>query len=222
MVAFTQPDAMQREARFGALLEDAGVCGEKADHRWMAGALAQVADVLDPDGGDVLTERLLAAAHLAGLNEPEAAKRVIAKYTLPEATVEAMRELLRAASLSPEGWRMIRLEVCRLSRARGVGKLRWEIDGEKLLAVSQVWHELGERMMFRRLVQAFFRWVAWRGGDVEVVIRRAPADAGPRWVSELRGALELECGPDRLRMTPLIAWEGGKIKAVRSGSRRGA
>lgn len=226
MVAFHSFDSLGRVERFKDLLGDAGVSGEEADHGWMAGMLAQVADVLDPSGEDVLTERLLAAAHLAGVNEGTPSARVTARFALKEGAVLAMRELLRAASLSPEGWQLIRLEVCRLERSRGGEVLRWEIDGAKLAEVSRVWHELGERVMFRRLVRAFCRWVTYREGNVEVVIRRAPADAGARWVRELRGALELECGAGGLRVAPLIAWEGegfgAGAKAARSGSRRGA
>jgi len=222
MVAFAEQDSLRRAARLEALLEDAGMSGGASDHVWMAERLAEVSAVLDPGGEDLLTERLLAAAHLRGLNEGEAAARVMARFDLQERSVEAMRELLRAASLSPEGWRFIRAEVCRLERPAGREVLRWEIDGAKLLEVSRVWHELGERVMFRRLVRAFCRWVAYREGNVEVVIRRAPAEAGPRWVNELRGALELECGVGGLRVAPLIAWEGEGFRAARSGSRRGA
>lgn len=222
MVAFPLQDASQRVGRFLELLGDAGVSGEVSDHEWMAVFLAEVAGVLDPGGEDVVTERLLAAAHLAGLNEGMAARNLIEAFGLPENHVLAMRELLRTASLSPEGWQMIRMEVCGLKRARGQNQLRWEIDGEKLLAVSRVWHELGERVMFRRLVGAFCRWVAYWEGNVEVVIRRAPADAGRRWVDELRGALELECGARGLRVAPLITLDGEGLTRVRSGSRRGA
>jgi hypothetical protein len=222
VVAFPEQDSFRREARFAELLRDAGVCGEASDHRWMARTLTAVADALDASGEDLTTERLLAAAHLAGLNEPEAAEQICAAFDLPDSEMTAMRELLRSASLSPEGWRMIRLGVCRFDRDRGGKGLRWEIDGVKLLEVTRVWHELGERMMFRRLVRAFCRWVAFRNGNVEVVIRRAPQEAGPRWIEELRGALTLECGVDRLRVQPLITWDGPGVKAARSGSRRAA
>lgn len=222
MVAFPVADSGSRSQRFAEMISGADVSGEASDHAWMAGALAGVADVLDPGGEDRMLEPLLAAAHLAGLNEPRAARRLRTAFGLSEASVTAMRELLRAASLSPEGWQLLRMEVCRFERARGGARLRWEIDGQKLAEVSRIWHELGERVMFRRLVRAFCRWIAYREGNVEVVIRRAPAEAGPRWVGELRGALAQECGEGRLRVEPLIAWEGAEVKTVRSECRRGA
>jgi hypothetical protein len=222
MVAFPEEDLMCRAERLAALLGEAGVTGEAPDHLWMAEGLAEVAGMLDPGGADVWTERLLAAAHLRGLNEGEAAARVMAWFDLPEGRVEAVRELLRAAPLSPEGWAYLRSDICRLERPRGREVRRWEIDGAKLLAVSRVWHELGERVMFRRLVSAFCRWVRYREGNVEVVIRRVPAEAGARWVEELRGALALECGADGLRVEPMIVWEGERVRAARSECRRGA
>lgn len=221
MVAFPERDRSQRSSRLASLLLGAGMSGETADQLWMAERLTEVADVLDPGGEDLLTELLLAAAHLQGLHETDAAAEIMVRHSLPCGSVEAMRELLRTASLTPDVWQYIRQEICRLKRPRDGQILRWEIDGEKLLEVSRVWHELGERVMFRRLVRAFFRWVAYRQGNVEVVIRRAPSEAGPRWVRELREALECECGTGALRISPLIAWEAERIRAARSESRQG-
>lgn len=221
MVGFLEEDAGQRTERFFGLLRESGAGGEETDLRWMARLLSDAASVLDPAGEDVEAERLLAAAHLAGVNEGEAAGRLLKQYGLAAGTVRGLRELLRAEALSPEGWQLLRLGVCRVVRRGGQGMPRLEIEGRMLGEVSAVWHELGDRLVFRRLVGAFRGWLSFWEGDVEVVIRRAPGGKGPEWARELRAVLAQSL--PGCRVMPMVAWDAAEgVTGVRSECRRGA